>query len=196
MSTDENTKEKIIEVAIECFGEYGYDGTSMRVIAEKSGVSKPAIYYYFPDKEHLFEGIFEYVMSKFSNMLINIQENNQDVISKLKEVILLRVKPLNQFNVKRFISRLLTNGGKHMPNLDHQSFFQTHEKILLSIIQQGIDDGTFKSDINKKYLLYAIIGSTNLFTRDHIMFNKPFINEKEVNTFLAQLIEGVAQGSI
>ncbi|MFH1252390.1 MAG: TetR/AcrR family transcriptional regulator, partial [bacterium] len=60
MSHDESTKVKIIEVAIECFGELGYDGTSMRLIAEKSGISKPAIYYYFPDKQHLFQGIVEF----------------------------------------------------------------------------------------------------------------------------------------
>jgi len=78
MKHNENTKEKIIEIAIECFGELGYDGTSMRLIAEKTGVSKPAIYYYFPDKEKLFVGVVEFVVQKFQYQLENINNSNKN----------------------------------------------------------------------------------------------------------------------
>ena len=95
MSNDESTKVKIIEAAIDCFGEFGYDGTSMRLIAEKLGISKPAIYYHFPDKQHLFQGIVAFVMDKFSNALEKIKNDQTDAISKLKNVILNLFKPLH-----------------------------------------------------------------------------------------------------
>jgi len=196
MRNDEGTKEKIIEVAIECFGKNGYDGTSMRMIAEKSGISKPAIYYYFPDKERLFEGIFKYVMLKYHDMLEEISQADKSAFEKLKEILLSRLRPLqNKFDVKRFMSRMFMAGGKHFVQLDHRKFFRSQEKIIMNIIQQGIDEGAFRSDINKKYFLYALIGTANLYIRDHIMNDETLISEEQAEKILTQLIEGVGQQS-
>ncbi|GGJ98209.1 hypothetical protein GCM10007063_20650 [Lentibacillus kapialis] len=48
------TRDKIIEATIENFAEYGYQGTSMRKIAEKVGIKPASIYYFFPNKQELF----------------------------------------------------------------------------------------------------------------------------------------------
>lgn len=194
MSTDETTKEKIIEVAIECFGENGYDGTSMRMIAEKSGVSKPAIYYYFPDKEHLFQGIFLYTMEKFRNILQSIKDSSKNAVEKLKEILLIRCFSIHQnVDIKRFMSRVFLNGAKNILKLDHQKYFREHEQIIMEIIQQGIDEGTFRSDINIRYFLYSLIGTANLFTRDQIMNGNPPLSETQIEELLGQLIKGVGK---
>jgi AcrR family transcriptional regulator len=48
-----STREKILDVALELFTDQGFDGTSMREIAERLGISKPAIYYHFASKEEI-----------------------------------------------------------------------------------------------------------------------------------------------
>jgi len=50
-STD--TKQRILEVALDLFTEQGYDGTSLRQIAEQLGVTKAALYYHFESKEDI-----------------------------------------------------------------------------------------------------------------------------------------------
>ena len=47
------TREKILDVALELFIEQGYDKTSLRDIAERLGVTKAAIYYHFERKEDI-----------------------------------------------------------------------------------------------------------------------------------------------
>ena len=49
--TEGTMRERIREVALELFTERGYDGTSVREIAEQLGVSKAALYYHFKSKE-------------------------------------------------------------------------------------------------------------------------------------------------
>lgn len=51
------TREKILNVSYREFAEKGYDGASMGSIAEKVGISKPAIYHYFQSKEELYKQI-------------------------------------------------------------------------------------------------------------------------------------------
>jgi AcrR family transcriptional regulator len=47
---DKDTRERILDVALDLFTEQGYDGTSLRQIAEQLGVTKAALYYHFESK--------------------------------------------------------------------------------------------------------------------------------------------------
>ena len=48
-----STRERILNVALDLFTDQGFDGTSMREIAERLNISKPAIYYHFASKEDI-----------------------------------------------------------------------------------------------------------------------------------------------
>ncbi len=49
------TRIRILEAAQDLFTEKGYEKISLREIAEAVGITKAALYYYFPTKEKLFE---------------------------------------------------------------------------------------------------------------------------------------------
>jgi len=48
-----NTRERILDVALDLFIEQGFDGTSLRQIAENLGVTKAALYYHFTSKDDI-----------------------------------------------------------------------------------------------------------------------------------------------
>ena len=48
-----STRERILDAALELFVTQGYDGTSLRQIAEQLGVTKAALYYHFESKEDI-----------------------------------------------------------------------------------------------------------------------------------------------
>ena len=54
-----DTRERILAVAAQRFGEHGYEGTSLREIAEDLGITKAAVYYHFPNKEQIFSALVE-----------------------------------------------------------------------------------------------------------------------------------------
>jgi len=49
----DSTRSRILDVALDLFVEKGYDRTSLREIAERLGVTKAAIYYYFSSKDDI-----------------------------------------------------------------------------------------------------------------------------------------------
>jgi AcrR family transcriptional regulator len=51
-------RELILREAIKVFGEKGYAGGSLEEIAEQVGLTKAAIYYYFRNKQELYNSIF------------------------------------------------------------------------------------------------------------------------------------------
>lgn len=47
------TRELIAATALDLFQEHGYSATSLRMIADRLGLTKAALYYHYPAKEHL-----------------------------------------------------------------------------------------------------------------------------------------------
>ena len=55
----------IIESSMKLFADKGFNGTSMRDIAKAAGITLPTIYYYFGNKEDLYQSILQEVIEKF-----------------------------------------------------------------------------------------------------------------------------------
>src|SRR2546427_319424 len=53
------TRETLLKLAARTFGEQGYSATTMRNIAEQSGIEAASIYYHFASKEELVDEVME-----------------------------------------------------------------------------------------------------------------------------------------
>ncbi len=58
-SRGEQTRTRIVDAAMALLEERGYDGTTMRAVADAAGVSLGNAYYYFASKEHLVQGFYD-----------------------------------------------------------------------------------------------------------------------------------------
>ena len=63
------TKQKILDVSLQLFMHLGFENTYMDDVAQKAGVTKPAIYYYFKDKQALFEATAAQFLDQMSQMM-------------------------------------------------------------------------------------------------------------------------------
>ena len=54
-----DTRDRILETALDLFIERGYDKTSLREIAERVGVTKAALYYHFSSKEEIIRTLVQ-----------------------------------------------------------------------------------------------------------------------------------------
>lgn len=61
-----NVEDKILDAAEIVFGNYGLRGATTALIAEKAGVSKPHLYYYFDHKEDLYRALLERAMNTWA----------------------------------------------------------------------------------------------------------------------------------
>lgn len=55
----ENTRQKILDTALELFSEHGYDSVSVGEIAAAVGIKAPSLYNHFPCKQAIFDAIVE-----------------------------------------------------------------------------------------------------------------------------------------
>ncbi len=105
------TKKKVIDAAVYYFNTKGFDGTSVREIANKANVNVANISYYFENKN----GLLEYLISNFFEGYLKVIESRFDELDKrsAKECLLLVVKDILVYqksnrHLTRFVLRELT----------------------------------------------------------------------------------------
>jgi len=59
-----NTEQKILDAAASVFHAKGYDGARMQKIADKAGINKGLLHYYFKTKDSLFEKVYSSAFRK------------------------------------------------------------------------------------------------------------------------------------
>lgn len=82
-------RELIIEGAIKRFIHFGFSKTTMNDIADDLSVSKPSLYYYFPDKKNLIAGVIEKIFLDYFIMLndkINLEDNIEDILNQIIDI--------------------------------------------------------------------------------------------------------------
>jgi AcrR family transcriptional regulator len=169
MSTGERKKRErearirtILEAAIELFSEKGYESTTMEEIAKRAELSKGLLYFYFDSKEEIFIKIVEEAYDRLLPRLRILKGEKLDPPSKLMKFIeteldfYMKNKRLHQIIVSLMEGFTL----KDMEEEHKRVFIEKHreeERILESIIREGISSGHFK-DLDGRIMVFALGG--------------------------------------
>ncbi|MHA2360124.1 MAG: TetR/AcrR family transcriptional regulator [Candidatus Thorarchaeota archaeon] len=130
MSIEDSTKKQILESAYQLFVERGFQGSSMRDIADRAGIKAASIYNHFGGKEQIFEEVFKekHPMFRILSILDTAQGETAedlltDAVNRLNKELRSEPKLLNLFFVE-----FVEMDGKHIPaaieaNFPHDSTF-------------------------------------------------------------------------
>jgi TetR/AcrR family transcriptional regulator len=81
---DKQTEEKIFESATEVFIEKGMDGARMQDIANRAGINKSLLHYYYRTKDHLFNAVFEMIAGQMFRRFAPVLDENLSLEDKLR----------------------------------------------------------------------------------------------------------------
>lgn len=84
----EETKRTILRTAKELFMEYGYRAVSTRQLADACGLTQPALYHYFADKQDLYVAMVHEEVAKLQAALERIAARHDSVEERLRRVVL------------------------------------------------------------------------------------------------------------
>jgi AcrR family transcriptional regulator len=151
-------RERMLAEAARRFVIHGYNGISMREIAEACGITKAALYYHFKDKEDLILAILERYLDEMERVINECRGQGGTPRQQLAGVA---QAIFNQEPEQRSIIRLAT---QEMPNLSaearqrfgsvyHQKFIGQFESILAD----GVALGEFRPlDVN--LVVWTLLG--------------------------------------
>jgi len=159
-------REHILTVAEELFGYKGFDGTSVRDIAQTAGVNLAMISYYFGSKEKLLESLIEFR----SNYAYGILEelNKDETLSPWD-----KVDRLVEFYVDRILNNLPFHNIMHQQGNNSRS--EEIRNMILKIkmrnieqVKKIISDGQAKKmfrNVDIELTIGSLIGTITTFTQ-------------------------------
>ncbi|GGA01050.1 CerR family C-terminal domain-containing protein [Dyella caseinilytica] len=85
----DETRQRIIDAAIQLFGEHGFERASTRDIASAAGVNAPALQYYFESKEGLYKACAEYITDDLKARYAPVMKQIRDALKNNADVNIL-----------------------------------------------------------------------------------------------------------
>ncbi|HMX39342.1 MAG TPA: TetR/AcrR family transcriptional regulator [Saprospiraceae bacterium] len=86
-STVDSAEQKIFDAAHEIFLQKGMDGAKIQEIADRAGINKALLHYYYRSKEKLYEAVARAILSKAVPAVRQIIENEQPLEEKIPRFI-------------------------------------------------------------------------------------------------------------
>jgi len=113
----ERSREEILDAARRVLLRKGVAATTLDAVAREVGVSKPALYYYFPSKDALlFELVFEALRSHAQNVhdAVDAAKDGEDALgSILRETVKAFAPRLDDFRLAFLYGQVSTPGAVH-----------------------------------------------------------------------------------
>lgn len=147
---DIDKRDRIINAALEEFGNNAFNKASTNTIVKRAGVSKGLLYHYFESKEELYYYLIEFCFKTISLTLKNeMNWEITDFFERLKEAT--RVK----FELTKKYPHIYDFAVKNLVDLSNPKLQELMEKysidLLAKVYYENIDFSLFKEgiDINR-----------------------------------------------
>ncbi len=149
------TRDKILDAARELFVTEGYEGVSMRRVAEKIEYSPTAIYVHFADKQELFHELCQQDYARLAEVFQS-SEMSSDPIERLRQI----GRTYTQFGVRypnHYKFMFMTPHPLHEPDEEDREIMGNPEvdayAFLKWAVQQAIDSGRLREELQDAELI-------------------------------------------
>ena len=161
---DFNDKQiQIIETAETLFAERGFDGTSVRDIADVAGINVAMISYYFGSKEKLMEALFELRVGTVKMRIESlIKDESLTPLEKVNMLIDEHIERITQRQCfhKIMVGVQVTNKNPAILKAANKVKLQ-NAAVVSELIKEGQKKGVFKKKIDVLLMLNTMIGTVS-----------------------------------
>ena len=162
--TVQDARDKLLAAGTELFAAKGFAGVSIRELATAAGVNSALISYHYGGKEGLYEAV---LTAQYSRVLEKFEAIAAADVS-VEEKIRLYADAIrrNHTEEQPFMARLiqgeLTSPTACMENVVRK-YTSRIARLVGGILREGIQQGTFRQDIDPMFAALSMAGMFNFF---------------------------------
>lgn len=195
----EATQAVLVAAAEEEFAKHGLTAARTEAIAAKTGVAKSMIYYYFKDKEGLYQAVLEQSHSDLLQTSLQLDLDHLSPEAALEKFLtaLLKCVSRNPKLPMIMFHEAIQNQGKYYKRSSSLSI----DKMLVEILERGVTTGVFRkldpfqSAVNiMGTCLFYFIGAGNIqqHPQGKRLLSKAML-EQHAQEAIALILAGVRQ---
>ena len=190
--TDQTVRQRLLASAAELFARKGYASTTVREIVEAAKVTKPALYYYFRNKEEIYLELMKEAEARFEILLNSARKE----IGVVKERVLRFSEQvfqlfLDQIEIARVGISIHYGPAQGTPFFDFDAFHLKFQKLIEKLIREGIRKGEFRK-VNVMDMTWAILGAINVAIEVQLWHPEKSSGRKGLVRVLKLIFEGIS----
>jgi len=180
-------RDEIVAQSAQLFRTYGYNGASMRTVAEAVGIEAASLYNHIKSKSEILQEICFKVANKFLTHMDAVERSNKTTVEKLENIIRIHIRMMLEEYEHVYVS---DHEWKHLPEPYLSNFLnqrRSYRKRLADLVQEGIDKGEMKNiDPYVAVITFlSAIGGIEYWHR-----SRKAINEQEVEDNMVSYLVG------
>ena len=157
----EESRASILKAAVAEFAEHGIAGARTDAIARAAHVNKALLYYYFKDKDALYEAVLDHVFSGMRARVMPVLESKLPPRQKMLEYLgayfdYIAANPRVPRVVQGEWMRSGAKGNARMQRVAKEYFRPIFEK-LADVLREGIETGEFRA-VNAMDFVPSVVG--------------------------------------
>jgi AcrR family transcriptional regulator len=188
----DEAKEKIISASIDLIISEGFSKFTLSNVAAKVGITKAAIYWYFPSKEEILNVMASSLRTTFIDSAKRIAEQPISPKQKIEALILSLEKSATHKKcfllIKVFLELYSTDNG--IKNII-QKGYKEYLEIIRSIFVEAMENNELRTTISEATLAKLFCAALDGCVIQDELMGGPRLNYKEVRDFyLSVFVEG------
>ena len=187
-----NNRERILKTARQLLPRYGYNGISIRAIAEKAKLTTGAIYFHFKDKMDIYKTIcfeaIDMLIANFRERMESRKTPSQKLISTFDSYIDFFYNHQDHYNI------LMEYKAHYDPDVKDDHLEVTKKlsemyELMEETIRAGIRDGSFREiDPRMLSVLLAAVTEGMLQLKKLGIFDYMKISDENFRRFMGDTI--------
>jgi AcrR family transcriptional regulator len=164
--------DEVLDAALELFLQNGYAATTVQMIARRAGLSKGAVYVYFPSKQALLEGLVQRAVVPIADQALagvaGYRGDPRPVLRHMLETVADKIRDARTLAVPSLVIREAATA----PEIAQMYREQVLDKVLptlTALLAQGVEAG-FIRPVDPELTIRTIIGPLLM----HLMLNDVF----------------------
>lgn len=179
--------DEVLDAALELFVAKGFAATTVDQIARHAGLSKGAVYLYFPSKKALLEGLVHRAVAPIADIAITMIDSYRGdprpVIRQFLSMVIANLGNSASFAIPKLVIREAVNAPE-IAQMYRDEVLDRAIPALTELIRQGVDGGYIRS-VEPELTVRSIMGPIIM----HIMLAEVFGIEPEDGMAFDRLIE-------
>lgn len=149
----------ILEVAVAAFNEFGYDATSIGMLADRLGLSKSAIYHHVSSKEELLELALDRALDGLEGVLLEPGSTDGRAADRLAHVLRGAVAVLTaELPYVTLLLRVRGNTDIERAALARRREF---DRAVAALVVEARDEGSLRADVDPAIVTRLLFGMIN-----------------------------------
>lgn len=171
LSKEEVIRQEVINAARQLFQQYGLFKTTMEDIARLLNKGKSTLYYYYKNKDEIFEAVVNQEIQEVFNEIRSATGQEETGEDKLRVYFTAVISSIQ----KRILLYRIIKGeiGENLKSIVNLKYSMDSKEVLFikEILQVGIDRGEWISEIEQELdlMAYAIVSALRSISLDLVV---------------------------